>query len=503
MNAKCSYGTKRIVIALLVLFGSFLISVDGQMGNLVPFGGIAYCADIIYVTTTSDVADFEQPQMIENLPGTDGVVSLREALIAANNEGGNKTIAFSIPIADVGSNGVFIIMPLEQLPPLRTDKITIDGTTQTDFTGDTNPDGPEIVLDGTYAGESTGILIGASNGHNIRGLIINSFGHEGIGFYGDQQAQVWPNDVKITKCYIGTDETGTQVKGNTWEGITITGNRHVIGGPAPENANLISGNGHDTLPQIGASAGEHTIIQGNLIGTDRTGQKALYHTTNGISLSDFRNGVVKGNLISGCSQFGIILGDFSENNLIENNMIGTDISGQNELPNVTGIQIVNAVKNTIAGNIIAFNKEKGIEVIEDAYGNRITRNSIFSNVALGIALGFFGVTPNDPGDKDIGPNDLMNFPEIKSAIATSNGLIVKGTIDTKKAKDVTIEIFANAVPHQTGFGEGATYLGSIKPTSDGKFKAALPHVSLGKWITATATDANGSTSEFSRAVEAQ
>jgi len=137
MREKYSDRTKRSVIFLLVLMGSFLISVDGQnqMRNVVSFTGIAYCADIV-VTTTSDLADFEYPQMIENLPGPDNVVSLREALIAANNEGGNKVIAFNIPLSDPGfnENEAFVIRPTSMLPALYTDEITIDGTSQSDFT---------------------------------------------------------------------------------------------------------------------------------------------------------------------------------------------------------------------------------------------------------------------------------------------------------------------------------------------------------------------------------
>jgi hypothetical protein len=42
----------------------------------------------IIVNTTSDVADFNGDQQVKDLPGLDGLVSLREAIIAANNTSG-------------------------------------------------------------------------------------------------------------------------------------------------------------------------------------------------------------------------------------------------------------------------------------------------------------------------------------------------------------------------------------------------------------------------------
>lgn len=72
--------------------------------------------------------------------------------------------------------------------------------------------------------------------------------------------------------------------------------------------------------------------------------------------------------------------------------------------------------------------------------------------------------------------------------------------------NVTIEFFANPVPipsgDPSGYGEGAIFLGSKKPNPQGKFTATLSPVAVGTLITATATDANGNTSEFSAIIEA-
>jgi len=62
---------------------------------------------------------------------------------------------------------------------------------------------------------------------------------------------------------------------------------------------------------------------------------------------------------------------------------------------------------------------------------QVLRNSIHSNAALGIDLaanGTHGVTPNDAGDADSGPNALQNFPVITALVAGGNATINDGTL---------------------------------------------------------------------------
>jgi hypothetical protein len=101
---------------------------------------------------------------------------------------------------------------------------------------------------------------------------------------------------------------------------------------------------------------------------------------------------------------------------------------------------------------------------------------------------------------------LINFPVLTSALAARGQLVVKGTIDTPNPRAVTIEFFGNAVPtpggDPSGHGEGAVFLGTVRPNAQGAFTAALPPVPAGTLITATATDAAGNTSEFAANVAA-
>jgi hypothetical protein len=190
-------------------------------------------------------------------------------------------------------------------------------------------------------------------------------------------------------------------------------------------------------------------------------------------------------------------------NIITDNIIGMNASADAALPNGNGILIEMAVDTTVSRNLIAGNSNNGVAVVNDhSAGNRISQNAICDNDKLGIDLIFDGVTDNDEGDVDTGPNNLMNFPVLTSAKATPGKLIVKGTIDTQDPRQVTLEFFANSTADATGYGEGEIFLGTATPNTKGKFTATLPTVSPGMWISATATDSAGNTSEFALCIEA-
>src|SRR5262249_28261556 len=138
-------------------------------------------------------------------------------------------------------------------------------------------------------------------------------------------------------------------------------------------------------------------------------------------------------------------------------------------------------------------------------------NAIFSNGALGIDLSFFrakfgtgdGPTPNDPGDPDTGPNDFQNFPILTSVASSGGSTTISGTLDSPPGK-YRVEFFANDAADPSSFGEGQVFLGSADVTIDANthtFTASLP-VAVGptQFVTATATDPAGNTSEFSQLV---
>ena len=162
-----------------------------------------------------------------------------------------------------------------------------------------------------------------------------------------------------------------------------------------------------------------------------------------------------------------------------------------------------------AGNIIADNGGSGVGVVADSDGygdivspidDAILSNSIYGNAKLGIDLGDDGVTPNTPGGPHAGPNDLQNYPVLNAA-ATHGGLTgVVGTLNGAPATSFTVQFFANPTADPSGYGQGQNYLGSATVLTDangnGVFNVQFKS-QRGTVVSATATDPNGNTSEFS------
>lgn len=135
--------------------------------------------------------------------------------------------------------------------------------------------------------------------------------------------------------------------------------------------------------------------------------------------------------------------------------------------------------------------------------NTIRRNAIFSNGGLGIDLGADGVTPNDPGDPDPGPNTLQNFPVVTSARNVTSGTPIRGTLNSTASTRFTLDFFASPVCDATTHGEGQRFVRSVAVTTDSSGDAAFnvvasPAVAVGQQITATATGPASGTSEFSQ-----
>jgi hypothetical protein len=228
------------------------------------------------------------------------------------------------------------------------------------------------------------------------------------------------------------------------------------------------------------------------------------------------------NLIS-ANHWGVELsGPGATGNVVQGNFIGTDITGNAPLGNgseLDGVLIrLGASQNTIGGqspatgNRIAFNERDGVRVEDNSVGNSILTNSIFSNTGLGINLFVpgdpgSGVTPNDPGDADSGPNNLQNHPIVTSVATSPDFTNIQGSLSSAPNQTYVIQLFANTALDPSGAGEGERFLGQTTVTTDGSglglFNANVPStVGAGQFVTATATatSASGDTSEFSPGV---
>jgi CSLREA domain-containing protein len=235
-------------------------------------------------------------------------------------------------------------------------------------------------------------------------------------------------------------------------------------------------------------------IEGNFIGTDALGSADLGNRCHGVSISGVQGGpgstnnVLGGsspqarNLIAGNDCVGVGIGPVG-NNKVLGNYIGTNASGTAALPNNgDGVYVYNVSNNNVIGgqavgeaNLIAFNGGHGVE-IHGAYGaarNTISRNRIHSNTGKGIAL-------------LSGGNAGLAAP----VITTASAIQVSGTA----CANCTVEVFSDAAD------EGAIYEGAITANAAGNWTFTKPGGLTGPYVTATATDGQGNTSEFSAPV---
>jgi hypothetical protein len=151
-----------------VTISFFIVLVMACYLTLVAFAAPAVAKTIV-VTTLTDAADppFDADGTcgtgtVDDLPGADGLVSLREAIIAANNTSGADTITFAPSLSGgtivVGFNNL-------SLPAL------CGG--QTRINGDLDRDGiPDITLEGSVfpaASAAAGLLVLSSH-NTIKGL---------------------------------------------------------------------------------------------------------------------------------------------------------------------------------------------------------------------------------------------------------------------------------------------------------------------------------------------
>ena len=111
---------------------------------------------------------------------------------------------------------------------------------------------------------------------------------------------------------IGVDATGSKPIGNPTAGLTINGSGNTIGGTGSGQGNVISGNGSGPFGGI-LLQGSSNAIEGNYIGTDASGTKAIGNDGSGIVTPYGASGVTgnvigPGNVISGTLGAGIFTG---------------------------------------------------------------------------------------------------------------------------------------------------------------------------------------------------
>jgi hypothetical protein len=325
--------------------------------------------------------------------------------------------------------------------------------------------------------------------------------------------------------YIGTNIDGDVALSNGFGGINVTGGYITIGGSAVGSTNVISGNDDNGI-RIDED-GYKASIYNNFIGTDNKGESPLPNQGRGIYLR-YSHGNLIGNdsrtrnIISCNTSSGIELtatGSYTTtNNSIKSNYIGVFRDKKTPCGNGgSGIYLNIHVEDTTIGNvktgqgnIIAYNGGDGITIKNFAIDNIIRGNMIFENDGLGIDFIAFsgddGVTPNDSDDSDEGPNHLQNYPVLDSTSLNLNTLTITGTLTSIPDTRFGVDFYVNQECDPSGHGEGQVYIGNIAASTNGsgfvEFSRSLttsPNVY--SYVTATATDPDGNTSEFSACLQ--
>ncbi len=489
----------------------------------------------------------------------DGQGSLEQFIVNSNNldetgldietnsifdpASGEDTSVFMIPstvdllgrMADSNFASGYFDISIPNTDPLTaiTDSNTIiDGRTQTAYSGDTNTG--TVGSGGSTVGVSATALPNYDlpeiqvhrNGGDVLKVQGSSTVIRNISVYANNNAgiRVDSGSVAVLNNLLGVNAQGSNT-GNIDYGVEITGGSMVV------NGNYITTN---TDAGILINGGTSTIIQNNHI-TDN-GNTACFDN---ITIQGGSGIVIQQNLIDNAASLGIDGDGISGNVTIAENTITN--SGQNGGTcggNVENVAILlDGNNSTISNNIIASNGGSGIVLAGgNSSGNLISQNSIYANGTSADALGIDldasdnigdGVTLNDNGDFDSGPNGVINFPIISASYTYGPNLIIKGW----SRPGATIELFLTDVSQGTAiegdnqlgmsidYGEGQTYIGTMVEGSgsdldggtslynvmDGntdntnqfEFSIPLPGgVDLGDYVTATATISN-STSEFS------
>jgi hypothetical protein len=284
-------------------------------------------------------------------------------------------------------------------------------------------------------------------------------------------------------CFV-IDSSNNTIKGleihSCQKGISLLeqADDTTIGGSTDAERNAIYGNSFG----VHMTGVRGVVVTGNYIGTDAEGETAIPNQV-GIYTIDASEIIIGGssdaerNVISGNESTGLHF-NHSGHSIIAGNYIGTNADGDVAVPNGGGIYLGAGVDNTIGGtapgegNLIAYNNGDGVRVeYVSATGNAIRGNSIHSNGGLGI-------------ENIHGGNTELAPPVIDSAVGSAIGTA---------CPNCTVDIYSDDED------EGRVYEGSTTANGAGNwsFSGSLE----GPNITATATDADGNTSEFSDPVE--
>ena len=404
----------------------------------------------------------------------EGGGSLRQAIQDANASP-QSPVAIAFRIAEASTTPWKTIRITTPLPVINGG-IRIDGATQTGFFGDTNPDGPEIEIQGINNLDGDGLTLTHCGGE-IANLAINGFRRNGVSVIDTDQSAACSSFTipELHGLFIGTDPTGSAARPNgRGIGLSALNGTSVLTVRGTTNIHdcVLSGN---TMSGIFALTGR-VDIWGNRIGVKAHSDDPLPNGASGIFI--------------GPGGYG------SE--------IGPDERTSFRTPNV-----------------IAFNREMGVAIAPGVGDVSVRGNRIWSNGTLGIDIGLDGPTLSTTYQFDVAiPVPVLTLAHYDPV---SKKTVIEGDEDGQTAPGVlrafVVDLYANDAVDPSGFGEGQRPIAQTQVAdfvTATHFRVAIDGDLTGQFITATTTRTNYAgfakpegvdqlyltqTSEFGRAIE--
>ncbi|MEZ6235743.1 MAG: GC-type dockerin domain-anchored protein [Phycisphaerales bacterium] len=314
----------------------------------------------VTVNTIEDAVDISPNGVLADLPGPDGLVSMREACLVANNMAGPQTIEFAIPQSQWWLLQNIAVLRLEDGPFLLTDDgTTIDFSSQEAFTGNTNPNGGEVGIYGLQPNGLGGAAISIyADNCTVKGL--DRVMQRGYGVH------ITRNNNRVIGCTIsGPLYAGVYISGE-FNGPPASGN--VVGGTEPGEANVLS-SGNSGV-RIDTPAADNVVIGNHLVGSSFYGieVRGNPYTGSPVRTRVGGNAPGEGNWIAGNGKYGeegfptggqVYVG-MAEQTIVEGNLIGTTQDGVAPYPGQRGPVGVNVVDSM--GTIVRNNTIGGIRV---------------------------------------------------------------------------------------------------------------------------------------------
>ncbi len=349
----------------------------------------------------------------------------------------------------------------------------------------------------TESGNANGIHIANGTLNEIIGnRIINSVGNTDLGLTADG-VFVRSDNNRISENQIGFVNTigGPSAQPNAI-GIDVRGDMNTV------SDNQVGGNEDEGL----LLEGDEFRVFGNHIGVTDDFQP-IGNQDIGINMvngddNDVFDNVVGDNLFSGMAMGAI------RTSMINFNFIGISPDGDVIGNGNHGIRMSLGRDNTLGANRIAHNGRRGIMILDDSERIEMIANQLHSNLIFGIDLNADLASANDPGDPDELANRTQNHPVLESAFLDNTRgirqLVAEYRIDTdadNASYPLKVDFF------WTPFDEPAqgrfylqTDLDYLTPNTLREFSINFPLSASGGWLTATARDQVGNSSEMSERI---